>query len=1349
MAKYETVDSRLARQAWAKTRYQEATFATPDEIMQVDSVREAKGELPSRFGRDMTRMAAAMTTFRDVDRQVTADRRESLTATRDRALNTAVEQYGRLSSQMRRAQSWRSQLEREEAAAGPMGLDLSGPYAGQVVPTGQGGGGLSLGGIVRPIASRAGEVVQAFADPVGFAQDIEYAGDPEGRKAAEAEYQQLQARAQGMYGVNLLESSYEGDNPLLREAARPINYIPGLNVARGLSFAPRASAPVRIGAEILGAAAGVAAGDEVTDRTGNPYLGVAAGLATGVGAGAAAGRLGGAVEGALRNTDDLTEGAIRAAEGPLDASTMGRLREGATPGAVDPVIPGVTPRGRANIRGATDVAESPSVRRYVEQQARAEEPVRTGIVEALGRASAAVDTDPQGMVSRLAGNVPGLRNVRNWDRPGLEMKRNILEGHIAKRGVESQLLTDQGPRRYEAIRAIDDVFGEGSSGGSRVLDDVRVNVDELHKAGGKEYPASGTVFDALQRPYAYNLTDEQTQAIRAWADADEGLRVRLNEEYGAEVGKFVPERGGVYVQNINKSEARQAQLEELARQEARTISGSGQSKTRVYESGFDRWKNNVGRGLDPDRVFVPETDLNILGYTGDLSKANAAGDLTFRAAVGGKTISEVKEEISPALTRLRDQLRTDVQSIRGRINRAEQSMRRDSTVASRLETQANQTARRADELAGREPIEQFETAIAELDRRAAALSQAASGPAGRADLARQGIESLRDDLASLKDQYADVKRAYDAVDPQDFVQSKSIPGRYFPTKEAVQIDELARPAKDNVITRTLEGWRSQVLAGDVGPLTGIQGLILAASGRAGVTRAVVGSLADAVKNGDALTAFRAETMQQFLRENADLVDEFAFYTGRNVGGRLPAEIGQGGLLAKIPGFTDANEAMFNVVTRRQIEMFGRIRDDLVKAGYSAEEAAAAAGDLSSKVVPLMTTSRLGQSAAKAQEQRFAPTSLGFIRQPLALTEEAFETMGRMATGQTVTPRQKLAVSIYTQFIGNLMALGVTSAAINAIATGDDVQDAITDALDSGSRAFMALSIGDKRLPMANPFRSPLRVGLNKLRNTLNLGVEPVTGKDISADAGSSAVNYVTGRIGPPLRAGIEATNELTAAPWERKYQGDNDILRLLSAGAMLATGAAPIPAQGIAEEAKSQYDEGEFKPLDLFATAAAETASFSLIPQEERKQLDSKAQQAFGSPFSELDRQQRRMVLLANPDLSDVARDDVRERMEESGYKSAEERAWSEMAPEFGVKASTYKEYRDGLRAELEGEGLERSTVDALLREDPLSQAYNDLRRGFEFEWIAENADGMSVEAYDFGLIPDNEPIRQMLGVAK
>src|SRR5690606_2154831 len=187
---------------------------------------------------------------------------------------------------------------------------------------------------------------------------------------------------------------------------------------------------------------------------------------------------------------------------------------------------------------------------------------------------------------------------------------------------------------------------------------------------------------------------------------------------------------------------------------------------------------------------------------------------------------------------------------------------------------------------------------------------------------------------------------------------------------------------------------------------------------------------------------------------------------------------------------------------------------------------------------------------------------------------------------------------------------------------------------------------------------------------------------------------------------------------------DNDLLRLLSAGSILAGGAAPIPVQGIVEEVNEQREAGEFDPLGLAQTALAETASLNLIPVEDQKKLDSKSQSSYGASFDELDHDQRRELLKKNPDLASVAKDHVKEQLQETGYKEAESRAWNNLAPEFGVSGS-YEDYREDIRSKLAAEGMDANFIERALRTDPLIVAYHDLKRGYQFEWVAEHADDL------------------------
>lgn len=1078
-------------------------------------------------------------------------------------------------------------------------------------------------------------------------------------------------------------------------------------------------------------------------------------------------------------SDDAAQTAIRAAEGPLERSTRGVLD------LAPPRFPGARVAGGADVSASiADVApfslratplpapdeilrttQSDAVRSYVQRATEADEVLFPGRIQALEQASAAVRTDPQGVISRTLGNVPGLREVRNWDRPGLVMERRLLEGHIARHGVENALLTGQANARYDAIRLVDDFFGEGASTGGKVLEAARANVDDLHRVtiNGRvlDYPGSGTVYDFLQRPYAYTLDDQAREVLQAWARTDEGMRVITNEQFGTDIGKFVSERGGAYVPNVDISESRLAMLEGLARSETQDVA-RGATKPRVWESGFDRWVSDARKAatgaITDKQVFKPQTDLHVLGYGGDYAKARAAGNQTFRSAIGGKTLTEVREEINPALFARRQEMQQQLQSLRGRISRAEDSLRRDNTVAARLETQGRQAASRADDLAARtgDQLDDLDLAIRELDRRAEAIDATVRNVRGRADYTRQGIELLRDDLADLKLQYADVKQAYEAQNLRDYVRVQEAGSRYFRADEARQVQQLLSQAADNDAARIAEGFRSQVLAGDVGPLTGIQGIILMAARPRATMRALAGGLADAARSGDLFRPFRDDSMQAFIRQNSDLVQEYAFYTGRAPGGRLLSEIGQGGLLARIPGFQSFNEGMFNVVTRRQIEMYAGMKDDLVRLGYTADEAAAAASDIANKVIPLMTTQRLGQGARRAQAERILPISLGFIRQPLALMEEAATAVVKAGTGQKLTPREVVAAHVYGRMIAGIVGISVASAAFNAVARGDDPVDAILNALDPGSRSFMGLSAGDQTVPLANAFRSPIRASIGTVRNALNLAVEPATGQDIGQQSGASPIDYFVNRIGPAFRALGDAYGVLTAPPWERPETERGRLAQLVGT---VASGAAPIPVQGIGEEIARQRGEGEFDPVRLAQVATTETAGFSLIPEEAQRTLDVRARSAYGDSFDALSFRDQEQVLADNPDIADrtyrARREQAIAELEPTGLAQIPERAWDEIAEGFGI-AQDYEAFREATIADFTEQYREARAADPATEATnafgrlPAVRAYREYLSVLRNEWASAHMDdGALLDAMRYNLIPSNATIRELASLAE
>lgn len=158
-------------------------------------------------------------------------------------------------------------------------------------------------GTVKGVGEFAGGVADVAGDAFGALRDFNQHGDDRPLdvirgEVAERNRQKIaqqEAAAPGSRSLNpltLLDSTYEGDNVLLRELARPANYVPAAPAFRGLSFAPKAAAPIRAGLEVLGAVAGTKVGEEVNERLPegmNPIVRGALSAGAGILAGGAAG----------------------------------------------------------------------------------------------------------------------------------------------------------------------------------------------------------------------------------------------------------------------------------------------------------------------------------------------------------------------------------------------------------------------------------------------------------------------------------------------------------------------------------------------------------------------------------------------------------------------------------------------------------------------------------------------------------------------------------------------------------------------------------------------------------------------------------------------------------------------------------------------------------------------------------------------------------------------------------------------------------------------------------------------------------------------------------------------------
>ena len=341
---------------------------------------------------------------------------------------------------------------------------------------------------------------------------------------------------------------------------------------------------------------------------------------------------------------------------------------------------------RAAANGAVRTGDSAAGRYLVSVE---DSKLLPDVRDALEFAARKREADAPSYLARLFYELPGTKkNIR----PGLDMPESILEAHIARSDVAANMEQMAFGTRRPILDAVEQSFGPESTAGGRVA--VVFNGPQEHLA----YPGIGTLKDVFERPSMYELKPEQRAVIDAFHQRNEVER-QWAQRFGADIREFTPGDGGAYLPNKDISESVDQWLKNLEGTPATGRLAASSAKTREYATGFDRWKADteaVARGeLKPEQVFKPETNLRVLTETLDAQKARMAGDAVFRSGLGGKTLTEVAEEVAPRLKEARTSVQKQVTAVRGKLNRALISNRVDATAAARLQSQLDSVADRA------------------------------------------------------------------------------------------------------------------------------------------------------------------------------------------------------------------------------------------------------------------------------------------------------------------------------------------------------------------------------------------------------------------------------------------------------------------------------------------------------------------------------------------------------------------------------------------------------------------------------------------------------------------------------
>lgn len=739
------------------------------------------------------------------------------------------------------------------------------------------------------------------------------------------------------------------------------------------------------------------------------------------------------------------------------------------------------------VAGAADVPEAAKAAEAVAPAfEQATKTVPPGIEAALNAKAEATQTPgrifgPEGSLRR---KVVGALN------PSVDMPQDIHVANQARVAVTSAQRTEWASQEVPAYKKLATVFEDTKPA----------------YVGPEGRPAANTWIDYAENPRFYQASPELTAAkedLRAVQDAVIG---KAQSDFGVDVKPYQspvdPE--AVYVPHMQSQESIDNAIQ---RTEASLSSNRSISKERAYDSLSDRMAKN------PD--FKPETDPVVLADVHSGSLASMSGANTFKQGVGGKTLTEVIDEVHPGLRESKDKLAQAVQNARARIDTAEtRALANDSTLAPLIKEQNAITERavpRYVSLAEADRItpelRDMQTQLRELRVRATSLDNAIAKVQGRKAANALRLKQDIQELDNLKPQLEQLRANYHAAAPGDYVQGKDY--RYHLPERAQAIESVLKTGFNNAfIDGAIEAGNSARAIGmgpDFSPLT-IQG------GLGALSHPEVG-----IQNAAGLVKAAFSNPETMIKDlGPDVVKRFEFATNRRLGSLSEEVVGNRGL--RLPGqpVKKFNDALQRVVDYGSVKAWENDSNLLMKLGMESQNMAdhEAANNLS-KIIPRMNNYETGRSIQRVKLEGVLPTSRSFTAQPLSLAKDYASALVKIPLKQELLGREKLALIRATTLIGTLTTISVASALAFAEANGKNPVEAVKEVTDPSSGKFLHLIISNKG---SVPLGGPLRSAFLGVFRTATTGPEGL-------------YNYAKGRLQPELGAAVEsATN--------RDFQGN-------------------------------------------------------------------------------------------------------------------------------------------------------------------------------------------------------------------
>jgi hypothetical protein len=346
----------------------------------------------------------------------------------------------------------------------------------------------------------------------------------------------------------------------------------------------------------------------------------------------------------------------------------------------------------------------------------------SGIQDALARKEEATLTP--GQVFGPEGSIQ--RKVAGAINPSVDLPRSVHVANQARTAVQATLRTEFSRAEMPALKNVAEVF----------------DAEKPTYTGPATNPLKNHYADYLEYPSEYDASPKLEAAKAAWDATGVKVLSKARGEYGVDIELLHPGQDpkASYVPHMQARD----DLEKAVESTSKSLSSKqGIAKERGYPTLRERMLRN------PD--WKPELDPAVLADLHASSLASMAANNTFKAGVGGKTLTEVMEEQHPGLDKARQAAQGKISGAKQSIARAEAAAKTAGVTQEALDREIAGVRRRQGAAAGRmQDVEDqlpeltaMRNEVAELQARARAIARLTAKAGSLNTAATAGGEAAR------------------------------------------------------------------------------------------------------------------------------------------------------------------------------------------------------------------------------------------------------------------------------------------------------------------------------------------------------------------------------------------------------------------------------------------------------------------------------------------------------------------------------------------------------------------------------------------------------------------------------